>query len=275
MIENKEQTITNRAWDNLFARLEHDGLIDNSGGGVVIPWRWIAGIAAMLCVVATVGWWISGTATHDNFALRNDASGSALVTMLDDGTVVWLDENAALNCSEHFGTNRREVQLRGQAFFDVCSSDLPFIIETAAASVRVLGTAFTVNEQGRSDFMLSVSRGKVAVDLKNGKPTITVEAGQTVLYHSDRTVILHNENGIFAEFNRRFHFKDEKLGNVIDILNRRPEAVRLEVAPELADRRLTVAFDGDDADGMADLICMALNLHQTRRNNSIFISANN
>ena len=42
-----------------------------------------------------------------------------LVTTLEDGSVVYLAQESTLKYPEHFATDKREVNLQGEAFFDV------------------------------------------------------------------------------------------------------------------------------------------------------------
>jgi transmembrane sensor len=65
--------------------------------------------------------------------------------LLPDGTQVWLNSNSKLKYAADFNTRFREVELEGEAYFDVVSdSRRPFIVHASAIDIKVLGTAFTV-----------------------------------------------------------------------------------------------------------------------------------
>ena len=54
-----------------------------------------------------------------------------LVTTLEDGSVVYLAQESTLQYPEHFTTDKREVNLQGEAFFDVAKNhEQTFLIET-------------------------------------------------------------------------------------------------------------------------------------------------
>ena len=64
-----------------------------------------------------------------------------------------------------FAGNKREVKLKGEAFFDVTHNEkMPFVVETQKYNVEVLGTSFDVEAYPDSkDFLASLVRGKVKV----------------------------------------------------------------------------------------------------------------
>ncbi|HEY4110114.1 FecR family protein [Puia sp.] len=71
--------------------------------------------------------------------------GSKSKIQLPDGTQVWLNADSRLVYSESFTGAAREVQLCGEAYFDVVKDHRhPFIIHTNAINVLVLGTTLNV-----------------------------------------------------------------------------------------------------------------------------------
>jgi len=66
--------------------------------------------------------------------------------VLTDGTKVWINADSRLTISRDFNINNRLVKLSGEAFFEVKRNEnLPFLIESKAQNIRVLGTVFNVN----------------------------------------------------------------------------------------------------------------------------------
>jgi ferric-dicitrate binding protein FerR (iron transport regulator) len=92
---------------------------------------------------------------------------------LPDGSTVWLNASSDLTYGENFGKQLREVNLSGEAFFDVVKDpDHPFIIHTSVVDVKVLGTAFNVRSYPNDENTeTSVIRGKVEVTVKNQENT--------------------------------------------------------------------------------------------------------
>jgi transmembrane sensor len=72
-------------------------------------------------------------------------SGVRTKLLLPDGTQVWLNSNSKLKYTADFNLHSREVDLEGEAYFDVARDvERPFIVHTSTVDIRVLGTAFTI-----------------------------------------------------------------------------------------------------------------------------------
>ncbi|RQO64538.1 hypothetical protein DBR43_32655 [Pedobacter sp. KBW06] len=84
---------------------------------------------------------------------------------LADGTKVYLGPGSALSYSKDFSGNKREVILKGEAYFEVTKdSEKPFMIYTENLRTQVLGTTFKVSSFQGSPILVSVTSGKVRVD---------------------------------------------------------------------------------------------------------------
>lgn len=109
-------------------------------------------IAGIVCFAA---WWAVPEQGGDSRSLLTEENREkpTLVKTLEDGSVVYLAQESTLKYPEHFAEDKREVNLQGEAFFDVAKKpEQAFTIETARVRVEVLGTAFNVrsNEGGPS-----------------------------------------------------------------------------------------------------------------------------
>lgn len=85
--------------------------------------------------------------------------------MLPDGSLVYLNTGSTITYNDDFGTDDREVVLKGEGFFDVKhNATKPFKVQSSGVEVKVLGTAFNVNAYpGKKDVTVTVARGLVAV----------------------------------------------------------------------------------------------------------------
>lgn len=82
---------------------------------------------------------------------------------LRDGTHVLLGPGTRLDVFD-FAADRRRVRLDGEAFFEVARDEArPFVVETAAATLQVLGTAFGVTTLGERESVVAVREGVVAL----------------------------------------------------------------------------------------------------------------
>lgn len=99
--------------------------------------------------------------------------GSKTNIRLPDGTQVWLNADSKITYPDNFRGATREVQLTGEAFFDVVPSTSPrtgqkrpFIIHTRTVDIKVLGTAFNVRSYpDEKKTETSLIRGLVEVTL--------------------------------------------------------------------------------------------------------------
>ncbi len=100
--------------------------------------------------------------------------GSQTNIVLHDGTKVWLNADSKLTYATNFNGKTREVNLTGEAFFDVApNKNKPFIIHTSKIVIRVTGTSFNVRsypDEARVE--TSLIKGKVEVSLRNNPEKI-------------------------------------------------------------------------------------------------------
>lgn len=71
--------------------------------------------------------------------------GSKTHLKLTDGSLVWLNAGTTLRYNQQFGSLNREIELSGEAYFDVAKNRrLPFRVKAKQVSVTALGTKFNV-----------------------------------------------------------------------------------------------------------------------------------
>ncbi len=277
---NKNKRNTDQAWNQLYSRLAEDGLLPAPKPAdktfLRTPaFKWAAAIALILISVAVASIVVSHNFRKSQLlSLYNEKDEATLVTTLEDGSIVYLADQTSLQYPKHFEKERREVFLQGDAFFDVKGNrERPFMIETDRIQVEVVGTAFNVKGKDSDNFSLSVDRGEVRVTLKKTGQNIHIKAGQTGLLRSDQLQTVATEDvDQFGQYTRNIQFKDERLVDIVRVINRNTQGTQLEVAPNLEDRLLTVTFSNDSPSSMAQLICMALNLKCVQEEDKIRIS---
>lgn len=279
-LKETNNKITDQAWDRLYMRLDRDGLLPENKVAKKTSIRtslirWGA-VAAILCVCAISVFVIWGQKTSHNemLTINNEKDAPTLISTLEDGSVVYLSDQASLQYPNRFSDDKREVVLEGNAFFDISRNpSKPFIIETQQTIIEVLGTSFNVKSENKNSFSLSVRRGEVRVTSKLNGQTVNVRAGETALLESDNLhKVKTTDVSQFESYLKRVHFKDQRLSDIVRVINMNSDAEQLTVSPELQDRLLTVTFSGDTPSTMAQLICMALNLQFKQQDNVISIS---
>lgn len=99
------------------------------------------------------------------------ASGEIVEKILPDGTRVTLNAQSSLVFTADFLNHAtREVELKGEAFFDVTEDKAhPFIVKTQRIRVVVLGTAFNLKSyEGDPTIETTLIRGKVVIEKNEG-----------------------------------------------------------------------------------------------------------
>lgn len=72
--------------------------------------------------------------------------GGEFILKLSDGTVVYLNSMTKIRFPVRFVGTMREVELEGEAYFNVAKKEgKPFIVKTASCDVTVLGTQFNIS----------------------------------------------------------------------------------------------------------------------------------
>ena len=114
---------------------------------------------------------------------------------LPDGTGVILNSNTRLKYPVDFEGKTRSVEIDGEGFFDVAKDpDKAFIIHTADADIRVLGTSFNVKAYNEDEAVaISVKTGRVQVDIENATLKLLPNE-QLVLERTSREYSKHNED---------------------------------------------------------------------------------
>ena len=108
---------------------------------------------------------------------QTDSSKSVL---LSDGTRVWLNANSSLTYPETFSESERNVQLAGEAYFEVSHDSLhPFRVQTNNIQVKVLGTSFNVRSySSEKNSETTLVEGKVVIQNKQGNNLAMLAPGQ-------------------------------------------------------------------------------------------------
>ncbi|HEV7382499.1 MAG TPA: FecR domain-containing protein [Dyadobacter sp.] len=166
-------------------------------------------VAAALIVAFGISWFyfidshkrsvntpvISWATTEQTLAEKVNSSQNPMLVVLKDGSKVTLQPGSSVSYLEAFDGKERNVQLDGEAFFDVVKNpERPFLVYFNKLTVRVLGTSFNIRSFGNEDgIKVTVKTGKVSVftnqdnlPVQNGSEqssaAIMLTANQEVLY---------------------------------------------------------------------------------------------
>ncbi len=116
--------------------------------------------------------------------------GSKSKIILPDGTVVRLNGSSKLSYHKDFNKNVREVDLEGEAYFDVTKDAAhPFIVHTSNIDIRVLGTIFNVKSYDQDPTIeATLLRGSIEVYTKDdpSAPKVILKPNEKLVFRKDK-----------------------------------------------------------------------------------------
>ena len=130
--------------------------------------RWAAQIAAAVMIAVGAGFFANrysiGELSDKHHSIYVPA-GQRMELTLADGTRVWMNSESRLEYPIMFAQDVRHVKLIGEAMFEVAhDKSHPFIVETFASDVRVLGTKFSVDaNEAHHRFSITLMEGSVRI----------------------------------------------------------------------------------------------------------------
>ncbi|WP_455785773.1 FecR family protein [Butyricimonas faecihominis] len=120
-------------------------------------------------------------------------AGERFLVQLSDGTKVWINSESALRYPAYFGKNIREVEARGNVYFEVVKdSTRPFVVASRELTTEVLGTRFEVNTYGdRDEVSATLVEGSVRVGV--GSRFVVIKPNQQFTFNTKSGTIEVNE----------------------------------------------------------------------------------
>jgi transmembrane sensor len=252
---------------------------------VAVParrWQSIALPAAAAAVVLIGGgvWWHSrqsgGYTPASNAQTFATNVGQRDSVRLADGTRVLLAPESRLSVAMGYGNTVREVELTGEAYFDVRhDAARPFVVHAGSADIRDLGTTFSVCVAGDQGVRVAVTSGSVSLAAASASPNAAVvlrpgDAG--TLGPDGRTLV---ERGGTTEpdtawTSGRLVFREAPVSSVRAEL-RRWYGIDLVIDSAFAARHLSMTFDGENADRVLQVIALSLGAEVQRQGNTAVI----
>jgi len=128
--------------------------------------------------------------TSNNGQTSVYASTEILNDTLQDGSVVTLNKNSQIRYAENFNSKTREIELEGEAFFDIeRDTTRPFIIHLEQSEVHVLGTSFNIKSSAEDELISVFVKSGVVMfkymthDSDSTYLSIKLHAGDKVVYN--------------------------------------------------------------------------------------------
>ncbi len=234
-------------------------------------------IAASLIILTTVGAGIF-------YLLNSDGSREVIAenkieqVRMPEGSVVSLNMDSRLTYSKKFDANVREIELVGEAFFEVAIDTLrPFLIKSGDIYIEVLGTSFNVKANEEDENVeVTVESGKVAVYRSDRiEEKVILVKGQKAIFRksSGDIVMTGNDNVNFKAWKtKKIIFEDTPMSEVVKIVNEIYRSDLQLVNDQLANCPVTTAFDNESLETILKVLSSTLDLSIKRNGKVIEIS---
>lgn len=173
--------------------------------------------------------------------------GSRSLVNLPDGTIIWLNAGSSLEYNNHFNHQKRQINLQGEAFFDVAKSDIPLRINALDINIEVLGTSFNIKAYPDDQIIeTTLVSGSLRIEKDESSPTafkdMVLKPNEKAVFHkADMTLAISSLDAVQLE-NR-------------PVQNRGIAKVELirkkNVEPEISWRRGVLIMDNEELESLA------------------------
>lgn len=247
------------------------------------------GVAAILLITFLI-WWKG----QDQLIALNSISGietknvteSQQRIVLPDSSIVMLEPGAVILVSDDYGQNKRDVHLKGKAFFHIKhNSEIPFLVYTGELVTEVLGTSFGIQPKENNKMIeVSVLTGKVSVytqvTTKDKKQNgVIVKPNQKVVYNAESKTIVQDlvaKPELLSSPLQlpTFVFEETSLQEVLEQLQACYGVDILIGTPLLGDCMFTGDLGGLGLYEQLDHLCEVIHAQYVIRGTAIFITGN-
>jgi len=201
----------------------------------ISPWKTWMGVAAAVLLLGTT-YFVFNPNSGDpvEFITIETQADEIKEIELADGTKVWVNENSTFTYPNKFINYKRNVTLKGLAFFDVAKDKKkPFNIVTEDVNVKVLGTSFSVrNYVAEHNVEVVVKTGKVQMLPRNNNNRAVLRANDKGTFNKDSEKLMVSKTKSLNELswqNKTLVFDDTKLTQVLsDVENHFGVALNLK-----------------------------------------------
>ena len=196
---------------------------------------------------------------------------------LPDGGHVILGPASRLTVAPGFGERGREVELHGEAYFDVVhDTTRPFVVRVASATVRDVGTSFAVREDGARVRVVVTSGSVLLRSVSDSMRQEILAAGDVGTLERDGHLVASHDvpTASYLSWMRgSLVFRDAPLSEVSSELGRWYGIVLRVEDSTLARRHLTMAFNGDPIDRVLRVISLGLGANVELRGDTAVLRA--
>lgn len=272
-----DEMIAAKAEAALFERIEREEK-KQIKGRVLFRIMQYAAIFVGAVLAVTIGYTSYVEKEEANRMITITSGESIKELLLRDGTKVWLNKNTTFKYSAHYSTQNRSVYLDGEAYFEVEKNPKkPFVVQSKAMQVRVLGTTFNLkSSKDKPSAVATLIKGEIEVKGNNEEGMIVLTPGQKAELNgvTKRLVVKQIDTGVDKWNTNEFIFRQADIYTIARTLEQY-YGVKLILAPEI-DPKTTysgVLKKKDTVEEMLYLITHSIPINYKVVGNSVFLSS--
>ncbi|HMQ06844.1 MAG TPA: FecR domain-containing protein [Saprospiraceae bacterium] len=227
--------------------------------------KWV-GVAAGFSILIMAVYW------NMSFAKYTTKEAAHREVFLPDNSQIIINSVSTVSLNKRNFGIKREIILKGEAFFDVQTIDIPFRVVAGKSMVEVLGTTFNVYFR-KDSLSVQCYSGKIAVNIND--QVIHLEAGEQFGFSHKNT---HQSLTPLPFQDRQprwisgiYHFERTALKSVLEELERQFSVRVLLESSDAGSELYTGFFTADDLDLALQSVLWPMNLEYRIENNTIFI----
>jgi ferric-dicitrate binding protein FerR (iron transport regulator) len=236
-------------------------------------WLFQAASIAIIIALSISGWLFLNAERDVVMATRMTLKQGTL----SDQTEIKLSKNSRITYSSNYGKKSRKIKLEGEARFSVGHKGNGTLQVCAEETfIEDIGTSFAVSAYPDS--------AQISVKVSEGKVHFFTQQSAGIM-------LVANETGIFNKKTKEFHIEKPKTDTLATrvkhvrfnamILREAMQTISKEYAvtirfdnEKIANRRITVNFDGENLDMILQVIAETLDLRIIKNANGYLISEN-
>jgi transmembrane sensor len=260
-----------KAWNNVYSRLNKNGLITSNGiariRSIRITLLRVAAVALLfLCIGSASVYLINSGYLSKKITIVTGNDQKNVLVPLPDGSKISLNRNSEFSYRAKFGKSRRDVKLNGEAFFEIApDADRPFIIDAGNAKVKVVGTSFNViTKNTDAEVEVFVETGKVLLSDNSGSQSLLLDPGYVGKMDSEKSEKTVNNNPNYLSWKTgHLEYNGQKLSVVFNDLKRVYNMDIVADDPDILENPWHSPIENASQETIIKMICLSFNLSYT------------
>lgn len=225
-----------KAEQRLMERLEQEQARQSKRRKLFVGMRYAAMLAGAFLLGALGYLLLLPQAEPEEPLLTVNTTGKMKMLKLPDGTKVWLNKHTELKYPRSFANDHRTVYLEGEGYFEVTKNpEKPFVVQSEAMQVRVLGTTFNLkSDKEHMSAVATLIEGEVIVKGNHDEGMIALVPGQKAELNgrTKRLRVKQVDTGISNWYSDEFIFNKADIYTIARTLESSYE-VRVILSPDV------------------------------------------